>query len=66
MDKAEFNTHINNLPKPELSESSSHFSTFDPDALWRSAKENLKLMIGTEEFRNIFGTSYIESITLHI
>ncbi len=62
MDKAEFKTQLYNLPKPEISENPLPFSMLDPDALWRSAKENIKLMIGVEEFRNIFGTSYIESI----
>lgn len=63
MDKAEFNTHDRKLPRPELSENHSSMETLNPDALWRSAKENLKLMIGVEEFRNTFGSCYIENIS---
>lgn len=62
MDKAEFNTHVQKLPKPNLMEDPSFSPTLDPDALWRSAKENLKLMIGVEEFRSIFGSCYLESV----
>ncbi|MBU1119927.1 chromosomal replication initiator protein DnaA [Patescibacteria group bacterium] len=63
MDKAEFNTHVQELPKPEISVASSYTQTLDPDALWRSTKENLKLMIGAEEFKNTFGGCYIENIS---
>lgn len=62
MDKAEFRTTSYNLPKPEISEVFSPV-TLDPDALWRSAKENLKLMIGASEFRNVFSACYIENVS---
>ncbi len=63
MDKAEFNTYTHSLPKPAISEQESFSSSrLDPDALWRSTKENLRLMIGAEVFRNVFGSTYIEEI----
>jgi chromosomal replication initiator protein len=63
MDKAEFDVYVQELPRPDVSVSSSSSLDLDPDALWRSAKENLKLMIGAEEFKNIFGSCYIENIS---
>lgn len=63
MDKAEFNAHVQELPKPDISVESTSSQTTDPDALWRSAKENLKLMIGAEEFKNVFGSCYIENVS---
>ena len=63
MDRAEFNQYLDKMPKPELGNQTMVLSTLDPDALWRSAKENLKLMIGTEEFKGIFGGTYIENIS---
>jgi chromosomal replication initiator protein len=63
MDKAEFNLHVQELPKPDISVDSSTSQMLDPDALWRSAKENLKLMIGVEEFKNVFGSCYIENVS---
>jgi chromosomal replication initiator protein len=63
MDKAEFKTQLYNLPRPDVSKEQTQPSSIDPDALWRSAKENLKLMIGTSEFRNIFGATYIEDVS---
>lgn len=64
MDKAEFKTYSYNLPKPDISENDSlQYSSIDPDALWRSTKENLKLMIGVEEFKVVFGTCYIEDVS---
>jgi len=63
MDKAEFNVHVQDLPKPDAAINVAFPSELDPDALWRSAKENLKLMIGVEEFKNIFGSCYIENIS---
>lgn len=62
MDKAEFNTYLHNLPKPDLTDTYQSKPSIDPDALWRSTKENLKLMIGVENFKAAFGASYIESV----
>ena len=62
MDKAEFDPQLYNLPKPEYSNDNVGTSTIDPDALWRSVKENIKLMLGIEVFRNIFASSYIENV----
>jgi len=63
MDKAEFNVHVQELPKPDITVNSSFSQALDPDALWRSAKENLKLMLGADEFKNTFGGCYIENVS---
>lgn len=62
MNKAEFDQYIEKIPKPEYTTSNSSSSTLNPDALWRSTKENLKLTIGTDTFNNSFGGTYIENI----
>jgi len=61
MDKAEFS--VQELPRPNIVVNPTVSQTLDPDALWRSAKENLKLMIGADEFKNTFGGCYIENIS---
>lgn len=62
MNKAELDQYIKDIPKPTYNENSTYTNTPNPDALWRSTKENLKLTIGTETFNNSFGGSYIENI----
>lgn len=62
MNKAEFDQYIEKIPKPEYTNNNASSSTLNPDALWRSTKENLKLTIGTDTFNNSFGGTYIESI----
>ncbi len=63
MDKAEFNQYVEDIPKPEYNTNSMERSSLNPDALWRSTKENLKLTIGTEVFNNAFSGTYIENIS---
>lgn len=63
MDKAEFNTQYYNIPKPDLSKGVYHTTEMNPDALWRSTKENLKLMIDEADFRDTFNMSYIENVS---
>ncbi len=62
MNRAELDQYIEKIPRPEYREGSTYTSNLNPDALWRSTKENLKLTIGTEAFNNSFGGSYIENI----
>lgn len=57
MKKADFTEHIKKLPKQE----NLNIQT-DPDILWRSVKENLRLIVGQKIFESIFGNSYIENI----
>jgi len=63
MDKAEFNQYVEDIPKPEYNTNSVGRNSLNPDALWRSTKENLKLTIGVEAFNNAFSGSYIENIS---
>ena len=62
MNKAEFDQYIEKIPKPEYTTNATSFDTLNPDALWRSTKENLKLTIGTDVFNNSFGGAYIENV----
>lgn len=62
MNKAEFDQYIEKIPKPEYTTNTTSFGTLNPDALWRSTKENLKLTIGTDVFNNSFGGAYIENV----
>jgi len=57
MYKADFKNYID-----DISDSSKKSFELNPDDLWKSTKENLKLMIGTREFAAILGNSFIEDI----
>ena len=62
MEKADFAEHVEKLPKPEILNSHAQNTQIDPDELWKSAKENLRLIIGPKVFGGIFGGCYIENI----
>ena len=62
MEKADFAEHVEKLPKPEILNSHAQNTQADPDELWKSAKENLRLIIGPKVFGGIFGGCYIENI----
>lgn len=62
MDKVDFTEHLEKIPKPIIEENSNEYAEYDADELWKSTKENLKLMVGGREFSGIFGNSYIENI----
>ena len=62
MNKAEFDQYIQEIPKPDYTSNEASYSMINPDALWRSTKENLKLTIGSEVFNNSFSGIYIENI----
>lgn len=57
MYKADFENYIQNIDNNK-----EGGVELRPDDLWKSAKENLKLMIGTREFGAVLGNSYIEDI----
>ncbi|MHC1716591.1 MAG: chromosomal replication initiator protein DnaA [Candidatus Dojkabacteria bacterium] len=57
MYKADFKNHIGNMKK-----ASDTNIDLTPEDLWKSTRENLKLMIGTREFSAVLGGSYIEDI----
>lgn len=63
MNKAEFDQYIKEIPKPDYSSNEPSYNTINPDALWRSTKENLKLTIGSEVFNSSFSGIYIENIS---
>jgi len=62
MEKADFVEHVEKLPKPEISDSHVKGVAIDPDELWKSARENLRLIIGPKAFGGIFGSCYIENV----
>jgi chromosomal replication initiator protein len=62
MDKVDFTEHIKKMPDPGIGENENVSPECDVDELWKSTKENLKLMIGSREFAGIFGNSYIENV----
>ncbi|MDD4382157.1 MAG: chromosomal replication initiator protein DnaA [Candidatus Dojkabacteria bacterium] len=62
MDKVDFTEHLDTLPKPKIGEDNNEYIEYDADELWKSTKENLKLMIGNREFSGIFGNSYVENV----
>lgn len=62
MEKADFVEHVEKLPKPEIADSHIKGVALDPDELWKSTRENLRLIIGPKIFGGIFGNCYIENI----
>jgi chromosomal replication initiator protein len=57
MYKADFKNYIENI-----NDSNTKSIEITPEDLWKSTKENLKLMIGTREFTALLGNSFIEDI----
>lgn len=62
MDKADFEEHIQKLPEPEISGEFNSSESLNPDATWKSVKENLKLMMGVRVYGGIFGNCFVENI----
>lgn len=61
MKKADFEEHFEKIPEATQLPNSSD-SEWDPDEVWKVAKEHLKQSIGVREFGGLFSNTYIERI----
>ena len=62
MKKADFENHFERIPNTTTDLGGTD-NDFDPNEVWREAKEHLKQLIGVREFGGLFGNVYIESIS---
>ena len=60
MKKADFENHLQEIET--TSNTINGDDHFDPEEVWREAKEHLKQAIGQREFGGLFGNAYIEDI----
>jgi chromosomal replication initiator protein len=61
MKKADFENHLEQIKT--TSDTVNGDNNFDPEEVWREAREHLKQAIGQREFGGLFGNAYIEDIT---
>jgi chromosomal replication initiator protein len=64
MDKVDFENYKEDLPKPNISNTSiSTQDSFDPDDTWRAVKELVRMKINDKNFKAWFNNAYIEDIS---
>jgi chromosomal replication initiator protein len=61
MKKADFKEHFEKIPDTAITKNNGD-NEWDPDEVWKVAKEHLKQIIGVREFGGLFGNTYIERI----
>lgn len=62
MDKANFENHINQIPKPTMENQSNLTNLFNHEDVWKIVSENMRMVIDKVEYQSWFGDTFLEDI----